>query len=209
MRSATLNESRDWLCRPLCRRYAFVQLAGFHVPELEDGVPRQRHWCWAFAMFSADEFEILGAWPTDTAAVEQIADDLRKRGVLSIRVMSFSEVECHASTGDLQSRAIALRNADPRVLEVLRTPSGSGEAVEGVTSATIRSAVSKAGRINDGLVRGVHLRSPFVSAGAASRFIAIWLQAADRRLYAALRPAKPAASPADQVATAYFGLRLS
>ena len=191
MGRATLNETADWLRRPLCRRYAFVQLGGLHVPELDKGAPHQRHWCWAFAMFVADEFEILGAWPTDTASVGKIADDLRNRGVLSIRVMSLAE-DGRVSSLSLRSLGVALRNAEPRVLEVLRPQSLSDETVETVPSAAIRSALDAAGRIHGGLVRGVRSRAPFPSVTAASEFVGGWLQRADRRLYEARRPITPA-----------------
>ncbi len=184
------HRTSSWLCRALCRRYALVHLAEFDALGLEDGVPRRRTWCWAFAMFAVDEFEVLGAWPADTGAVQPIIGDLRDRGVLSIRVVSIAETKGPTSPISPESWAIALRDAKPRVLEVVGSESISGEAIEGVPSAAIRSALERAGRIHHGLVRGARSRAPFASAEAASEFIAGWLQKADPRLYEVRRPTR-------------------
>ena len=191
MSSTASNEIPQWLRRALCRRYAFVQLGGFHASELEKGVPRHRRWCWAFAMFATDEFEVLGAWRTDSGTVEHIIADLRNRGVLSVRVVSIAEALDRGAPLSVESWATAPRSAEPRVIEVIGSRPLPGAVVEGVSSAAIRSAQSAAGRIHDSLVRGVRSRAPFPSTEAASEFIAARLQKADRRLYEARRPARP------------------
>jgi hypothetical protein len=177
-----------WSRKALCRRYALVHFADFQVSDQENGVPRCQSWCWAFAMFAADEFEILGAWRADIFAFEHIVDDIWDRGVLSIRVVSIAEAKGCASPLSPESWAAILRGAKPRVLAVVASQAISGDAIEGVPSPAIRSARNSAGRIHDRLVRGARLRAPFASAAAASEFVANWLERADRRLYEARRP---------------------
>lgn len=177
------HSGRRWLSKALCRRYAFVHLAEFQMSGIENGVARRRSWCWAFAMFAADEFEVMGAWRRDTDAVEPIIESLRDRGVLSIRVMSNSE----AMGCVLDSWAAAQQTAELRVLRVVSPQSVSEKTIEGVSSAAIRSALNTAARIHDSLVRRAASRAPFPSAAVASEFVAGWLQKADRRLYEALR----------------------
>ena len=168
----------DWLKKALCRRYAAVHFVDFHLSGQENGEPQGQSWCWAFAMFAADEFEILGAWPAGTGEVEPIFEDLRNRGILSIRVVSLAEVTGRASRLSFRSWATASQHAEPRVLDVVGSQAllrEVGGAVEGVPSPAIRAALSRAGRIHDSLLRGARSREPFASAEAASEFIAIRL----------------------------------
>jgi len=185
------HRASDWFGKALCRRYALVHFAEFNVLSMENGMAGHQRWCWAFALFAADEFDILGAWPADISSVRSIIGDLGNQGVLSIRVVSIADALDRATPRSVEFWASALRGAEPRVLEVIGSQTVLGEAVEGVPSAAIRSTLGKAGRIHDSLVRGVRSRAPFASTEAASGFIAGWLQKADRRLYEARRPAKP------------------
>jgi hypothetical protein len=182
------HRDQGWLNRALCRRYALVHFAEFRISELENGVPRCQPWYWAFAMFTANEFEVLGAWRADTAAVEPIVEDLWNRGILSIRVVSTTEARGLASFLSSNSWGTALHGAKPRVLTVLALPATSRDAVEGVPSSAIRSALNTAGRIHDSLVRGARRMVPFACAAAATEFVASWLEKADRRLYEVQRP---------------------
>lgn len=195
MSSTTLNEIPPWLCRPLCRRYAVVHLAQFHVLGMVNDIPLRQTWCWAFALFTPDEFDVLGAWPTDAGAVELITEDLWNRGVLSIQVVSIAEAKGPAPHLSLETWTTR-KHAQPRVIAVVGSLAISGAAIEGVPSAAIRSTLATAGRIHDSLVRGARSRSPFASPEAAAEFIASWLQKAERRLYEARRPARPIAAHA-------------
>lgn len=184
------RRASDWLGKALCRRYAVVHLAEFHVLGMVNDVPLRQTWCWALALFTPDEFDILGAWPTDTGAVDLITEDLRDRGVLSIRVLSIADAKGLAPPLSLEPWT-ARKHAQPRVLAAVGSQAISGAAIECVPSAAIRSTLAMAGRIHDSLVRGARARSPFASSEAAAEFIAGWLQKAERRLYEARRPALP------------------
>ncbi|MDY0743395.1 hypothetical protein SNE35_02715 [Paucibacter sp. R3-3] len=192
MHSAENQRTCSWLGKALCRRYALVHFAEFNVLGMENGMASHQRWSWAFALFAADEFDILGAWPVGIARVQPIIEDLWSRGILSIRVVSIAKALDYAAPRSVESWASALRGAEPRVLEVIGPQTVLGAAVEGVPSAAIRSTLGKAGKIHDSLVRGVRSRAPFASPVAASEFIAGWLQRADRRLYEVRRPARPA-----------------
>lgn len=181
----------DWLGKALCRRYALVHFTDFHLSVLKSGGHHSRPWCWALAMFAPDEFEILGTWPADTSAVGSIAEDLWNRGILSIRVVSIADGKNIVPQLSRESWMTALQDAEPRVLEIIAPQSISGEAVEGVPSAAIRSALNAAARIHGSLVRSARSRPPFASAAAASEFVADWLQRADQRLYQVRRPPRP------------------
>ena len=191
MHSAENQRTSSWLGKALCRRYALVHFAEFNVLSMENGMAGHQRWCWAFALFAADEFDILGAWPADLASVQPIIKDLGNRGVLSIRVVSIAEALDRAAPRSIGSWATALRGTEPRVLEVIGSQVALGEAVEGVPSAAIRSTLGKAGRIHNSLVRSVRSRAPFASADATTEFIAGWLQRVERRLYEARRPPRP------------------
>jgi len=153
----------------------------------------QQCWWWAFAMFGADEFEIMGAWRADDFALGSIVGDLQNRGVLGIRVVSMAEAKGCAGTMSPESWAAALHGATPRVLGVLGSEGPTGDAIEGVPSQAIRSALDRAEGIHGSLVRAARRRSPFANATVATEFVASWLKRADRRLYQVRRPDRPVA----------------
>lgn len=81
----------------LCRRYLFAVLVDVPMPVNGAVGTRDRVVRWGIGALSSGELEFLGAWPgTDsgTQCWQAIADDLRARGVESIRFLAGSNPVC-------------------------------------------------------------------------------------------------------------------
>jgi len=79
--------AREWLRRPLCRRYAAVEFSILPRLSVKSRRYENRTICWAFGSLIKGECEILGAWNLDTESVTttEMFGDLRNRGVEFIR----------------------------------------------------------------------------------------------------------------------------
>lgn len=81
----------DWLELPLCRRYAvacFVRLNGQEGAGPLNGIQA----CWALGRVRGGGYQVLGAWWGDTTPLEeQIARDLRARGVERIDLVHLEQ----------------------------------------------------------------------------------------------------------------------
>ncbi len=180
-----------WLKRPLCRRYAFAQFRSARV--VVQGAETCSRWQWAFGMFADSQFELLGAWPEAFVTPQQIATDLKERGVESIGIIS-----THIAADDLGARACD-GDADSflasNVLEVDGGPSAThASMLTRHRRRTLRSAIAAAESLHVGLVRALRRQAPFASDEVAANFIACWLEQADQGL-AEVRPRNVASRP--------------
>jgi putative transposase len=88
MKQSDSNEIKEWLERPLCRRYgaAVFSCTGPFTPSVIAGQPQAI--CWALGSLINGESEVLGAWldqDATTAAMPSVFGELQARGAEFIR----------------------------------------------------------------------------------------------------------------------------
>ena len=170
----------SWLKRPLCRRYAFVQLRTLDVYMNQGGAAEIAHWHWAFAMHTKRQFEVLGAWPTGTTTAGQIAQDLRVRGVERLKLIATD-----AATSDSMplSEAPPALFADSLCVNGVASETTVELSLDGRNRKALLLASSIANSLHASLERVLRRRPPFPTDKDAMEFIAQWLERADRSFF--------------------------
>lgn len=169
---------KAWLCRPLCRRYAFAEFNTVRLPVREGDAVRKVSWHWALGLFKPGEYEILGAWPSDAAAAGYVGQDLHERGVERIGAVAGEDSAGLA----VQYPSVATWSPDGDTVgasQGVATNSGPHH------HAALLSAADTAGRLQARLAQAIKRRAPFADEDSAAAFLAQQLQKADRRFWAA------------------------
>ncbi len=165
---------RDWLQRPLCRRYALAMfdLAAVRVREAKDfrdgSVP------WALGWLIDGQCEPLGAWAEPETASEgalRVVGDLKARGVE--RLSYVAGIACLRDPVNLAFSGTVIRSA--------AAPSAS-EATAASVRLGLPSPERLADEIREGLARALRRRGSFETPTAALDFVAGALQRTERRL---------------------------
>ena len=188
---------RDWLRRPLCRRYA---LGIFDVAIVRAREAKGLRDCsvpWAFGWLADGQCEPLGAWIEPETASEgafRMLGDLKGRGVERIaHVAGVAWLREPASTAFYGT---TIRSAtDARLAEANAVSAWLGRP----------SPECVAEEIRDGLARAIRRHGSFETPAAALDFVAGALQRTERRLDRGGEIAKPRARhPGAQTASPSF-----
>jgi Transposase, Mutator family len=193
---------RDWLRRPLCRRYALgiFDIAVVRVREakgLRDcSVP------WAFGWLADGQCEPLGAWIEPQTASEgtlRMLGDLKGRGVE--RIAYVAGIACLREPVSTAFYGATIRSAtDTRLAEATAASARLGLPSPECVSEEVRG----------GLARATRRHGSFETPAAALDFVAGALQRTERRLdrggeiamLRARRPGAQTASPSSEDAMA-------
>ena len=173
--------SSVWLGRPLCRRYSFVQLRALAVVTCHSA--EYMRCCWGFGMLTGGRFELLGAWALEVVTAAQIFDDLTKRGVERINILSADLM----LENRLPLTRVATLNVQviptPLRVESLTSPDMISLQFLGRKRRTLLSAVSTGDRLNGRLMRALRQQPALASYDAAFDFVAEQLARADLGLF--------------------------
>jgi hypothetical protein len=169
---------KAWLCRALCRRYAFAEFNAVRLPVREGDAVRKVSWHWALGLFKPGEYEILGAWPSDAATAGHVGQDLHERGVERIGAVAGED------SADLAVRypGATTWSQDSDTVDASQ---GAPTNPSPHRHAALRSAADTAERLQTRLAQAIKSRAPFADEDSAAAFLAQQLQKADRRFWAA------------------------
>ena len=156
----------DWTNRPLCCRYLFAQFKYLRLHVRSGDAVQHADWYWALGLFVPDKLEVLGAWPIEVAA-RQIAEDLHDRGIERIGVVSAG---CPIDLTSRFPEAITWQLADGPLALAPR------QRLE------LRSAIDAAKQLQKSIEGSIKRRSPFPDKAAATSFLTLALEKANRRL---------------------------
>lgn len=172
------QHSDDWLSRPLCCSYAFAEFRTLRLPVRDGDAVKDIHWRWALGLFKQDEYEVLGAWPAQVVPA-LVAQDLQERGIEHIKAIAAEGgadfVSQYPDAAPWPS-VNGIPDAQPR---------GAARVFGPRRRAALQSAAATARRLQTSITRAIKRRAPFANEAAAADFLALALQDADRRFYAA------------------------